>query len=134
MSASAEYRIWAGMRKRCLNPNYREFHLYGGRGINICDRWAEFNAFYSDMGPRPSSKHSIDRIDVNGDYSPENCRWATDLQQSENTRRNHLFTYHGEVITLRQIAIRADVPYQRLYHQVIRRAKPIEEAITLVSG
>lgn len=81
-----EYWVWVAMRSRCNSPSCAVYKHYGGRGIKICARWDDFDAFLSDMGRRPSDKHSLDRIDVNGDYCPENCRWATQLQQVTNRR------------------------------------------------
>jgi hypothetical protein len=76
------------MLQRCTNPNNTKFHLWGGRGIKVCKRWRDFANFFADMGKRPSRKHSIDRYpDMNGNYEPTNCRWATAKQQSANSRR-----------------------------------------------
>lgn len=111
MSSSDEYRIWAGIRKRCLNPTYREYHLYGGRGIGIAERWASFENFYADMGPRPSKDHSIDRIDGDANYEPGNCRWATDREQSNNTSRNVYFQVGSETLSMTQLAERFGVKY-----------------------
>lgn len=76
------------MKQRCYYPKHNRFPHYGGRGIQICDRWRDdFSAFYADMGPRPSKDHSIDRIDNDGDYTPQNCRWVT---RAENARKMQL--------------------------------------------
>ncbi len=83
---SAEYQIWAGMLSRCLYAGDTNFAKYGARGITVCDRW-RYACFLADMGRRPTPKHSIDRIENNGNYEPGNCRWATASEQMRNTRR-----------------------------------------------
>lgn len=83
---SPEFRAWVAMKQRCENPNVPHFDTWGGRGIGVCARWADFPTFLADMGPRPSAKHSLDRIDPNGNYEPGNCRWTTKDVQQHNVR------------------------------------------------
>lgn len=84
----SEYSVWGNMVRRCGSPKATGFQYYGGRGIKVCERWRRsFKAFLADMGPRPSRRHSIDRINVDGHYEPGNCRWATRRIQDANRRR-----------------------------------------------
>ena len=88
MTESPEYYTWCRIKYRCYNEKSKDYPDYGGRGIKMCERWLEsFENFYEDMGERPSLKHSIERLDVNGDYSPENCIWTTYDRQARNQRK-----------------------------------------------
>lgn len=101
-TGTPEHNSWAGMKDRCLNSKSKYYYNYGGRGIKICDRWLGvygFQRFYEDMGqkPEPKSEYSLDRIDSDGDYCPENCRWADRKTQNGNRRRNIFLAFNGEV-------------------------------------
>lgn len=95
------YRTWKDMRARCNCPTRDDYHLYGGRGISICARWADFAAFLADMGDRPKNL-TLDRIDTNGNYEPGNCRWASSQTQANNKRNNHWVMISGESRTLQE--------------------------------
>jgi len=97
------YRVWAAMLKRCRNPKDKGWAHYGGRGISVCPQWHDFSVFLADMGQPPDGL-SLDRIDVNGDYCPANCRWATMHEQSRNKRNNHWVTYNGKAMILADAA------------------------------
>lgn len=113
------YSSWAGMKSRCQNPNYPEFHYYGGRGIKICDRWQSSENFFDDMLPAWKKGLSLDRIDPNKSYSPDNCRWANEKTQQNNRRNNVLFEYNGERKTLTDwaeiIGVKRSTLAQRYY-------------------
>ena len=98
-TGSPTYEVWKSMHQRCTNPKHIGYPNYGGRGIGVCERWRSFENFLEDMGERPS-QHSIDRKDVNGDYSPDNCRWATQREQSLNKRSNRIIEFRGKKQTL----------------------------------
>lgn len=110
-----EYRVWAGIKQRCNNPNYHKYPTYGGRGIVMCDRWLLFENFYSDMGPSPSPRHTIERLDNDGPYSPENCVWATRKRNQRNRRNTIYVTHNGKRTTLSDLADELGVKYMTLY-------------------
>ncbi len=125
-----EYRIWAHMKNRCNNKNYKKFHLWGGRGIKVCKEWEnDFPKFLSDMGKCPDGM-SIDRIDNNKGYSKENCRWATSLEQSNNTRSNNIFYIENEKLTLTQLAEKWKCSRNSLKMR-IKRGATIQDLIKL---
>ncbi len=106
-----EYGVWKSMRERCTNPTAASWAGYGGRGITVCDRWSCVANFVADMGLRPSPRHSLDRIDNSLGYSPDNCRWATQKEQANNTRANVQITIDGATRTLKQWAEHFGVDY-----------------------
>lgn len=142
MSKTSEHRIWAGIKNRCLNPAEERFKDYGGRGIVICQRWREsFAAFFSDLGVRPSSRHSIDRIDNNGHYScgecseclthqwPANCRWATMETQQRNKLNNRVLTFNGTAQTLADWSETCGINRHTLTHR-LQLGWSVEKALT----
>lgn len=90
------FNTWGSMRQRCLNPKHKDFHRYGGRGIKVCERWAHIANFVQDVGEKPSPKHTLDRIDNDGDYEPGNVRWATPAEQSRNRSTTLIIVVDGE--------------------------------------
>lgn len=118
-SRTPENRAWRGMIQRCTNPNNPAFKNYGGRGITICDEWRhDFMAFYNHVGKKPSSKHSIDRIDNNLGYFPNNVKWATRYEQNNNSRHNHIITVKNQTMTLTQWAIWAKISPKTLKRRI----------------
>jgi len=132
---SPEYRVWAGLIRRCENPRDRNFGNYGGRGIRVCFQWRQsYRAFVADVGRRPSERHSIDRIDVNGNYEPGNVRWATKKVQARNVRNIRTVLVRGERITVAEAAERfATVSKSALFGR-LRVGWGDEDAVLLPKG
>jgi hypothetical protein len=122
------YRIWHLMVDRCKNPNIPIYEHYGARGIQVCERWLDFRNFYEDMGD-PPEELTLDRIDVNGNYEPSNCRWATWHEQANNRRNNIHITYEGVTQTLTQWAKELNIPYY-IIHNRHRAGWSIERIIS----
>lgn len=116
-SESLTYRTWKAMKQRCENPKNERHKYYGGRGITICERWNKFENFLEDMGKKPSPKHSIERMDVNGNYEPDNCKWATVETQSKNRRDSIKVTIEGETKVLKDWSRRYGIPYSTLRYK-----------------
>lgn len=131
LSKTPEHSTWTHIKQRCNNPNNDGFYLYGGRGIKVCQRWMDsFEAFYHDMGERPSSRHQIDRIDSNGNYEPGNCRWATSAEQLRNTRRTRLLTFNGRTQCLADWATEVRIDKRTLQHRIVKFGWSVDEALT----
>ena len=117
-SKTPEFRIWAGMHHRCIDTLPKNARVYLDKGIRVCERWTGkegFANFLQDLGPRPSPSHSIDRIDLNGNYCPENCRWADWVTQNNNRRCTRYLTHAGVTLSVAQWAVKKAVPVKRLY-------------------
>ena len=127
-TGSREFRSWVGMRDRCRNPLNQSYARYGGRGIDICVRWDEFLNFLADMGKCPKRK-SLDRIDNDKGYSPENCRWATSSQQARNRRTSRIITFRGATKHVIEWAVLIGVPVSTLNVR-FQRGWSIEAALT----
>lgn len=131
MANTPEYKAWVEMKQRCHNKNQRVFAHYGGRGITICDSWSNsFESFFSDMGKRPTCKHSIDRINVNGNYEPDNCRWATTTEQAANRRSTTKYMFNNELMALSHIANILGVPQTTMCRLVRKKGMSIDQVIT----
>lgn len=109
MSKTRFYRIWAGMRQRCQNPESPAYPYYGGRGIRVCDRWESFEAFHEDMAHSYAKGLTLERLDNDGDYCPENCEWATRKDQASNRRNNHYVEFECETITVSEASRRVGI-------------------------
>ena len=128
------YRIWVGMKNRCQNPNNYSYHNYGGRGIKVCPEWQDYQTFLDwSLAHGYADGLSIDRIDNEGDYCPENCRWATRREQNCNTRQNHFLTYKGKTQTISQWAEDVGLDYSAL-KQRINSGWPVEKALITPTG
>jgi hypothetical protein len=118
------YDTWKTMIRRCSDPKFKDWHLYGGKNppIKVCDRWMTLNNFIIDMYPRPKG-HTLERKNSNGDYEKDNCKWATSKEQGRNTRRNHYIEIEGRRLTIAEWAEIAGIKYFTLFMR-IKRGEP----------
>jgi len=131
LSKTRIYRIWKGMKHRCYCPSSNGYELYGGRGVTVCNEWNEFTPFYEWAKISGYQENlTIDRIDVNGNYEPSNCKWSTGKEQANNRRNNHIITYNGETHTLSEWANKYNIPVGLLADRVNRSHWTFEKAIT----
>ena len=130
MFGTIEYGTWSGMKQRCYNENCHSYKNYGGRGILMCRQWKDsFTKFFDDMGIRPDDKSSLDRIDNNKGYSPDNCRWSTQIEQSNNKRTNTLTVYKGKIYTISELSKEIMIPYNSCLIR-INKGQSISKIIT----
>jgi hypothetical protein len=124
MAGTPEYQTWTRIKLRCHDPNNPKYYAYGARGISVCERWRNsFENFYSDMGPKPSAIHSIDRIDNDGNYEPGNCRWALGLTQARNARFNRRVTIDGITLCVAEWCDILAVPRWKPYEMTRPRGR-----------
>jgi len=129
MSKSSEYASWEAMKSRCLNSNNIFYHNYGGRGITVCKEWLDFKKFYIDMGNKPDSTYSIDRVDVNGNYELSNCRWASKNIQDRNKRNSVYLIYKNKKYILTDLAKKFNLNQQTLKSR-LNKGMELEQALT----
>lgn len=129
MNGTREHSCWVNMRQRCTNINHPAYKWYGGSGITVCEDWMDsFKSFYRDMGEMPMD-YSLERIDVGGDYSKENCKWIPLVEQANNRRNSNLFTYQEEKLTLKEISRRESVPQGTLWRLIFKNGLELTPAI-----
>jgi hypothetical protein len=123
------YVVWSSMKSRCLYSKAKDYPRYGGRGITICEEWIDsFPQFYKDMGEKPVG-HTIDRIDNDGSYCPENCRWATPKTQSTNKRNTVYIDFHGTPMPIKLYAEYIGLDYKKFYHCYRKLKLPLWKCI-----
>ncbi len=125
-----EHSTWRDMRKRCRNKKSKSYKNYGGRGIYVCEKWNSFESFLEDMGRKPSPGHTIERVDNNGPYSPDNCRWADRKEQMNNVRYNHMLTLNGQTRTMMEWSEITGINYSTLRNRVNVYGWSDEKALT----
>lgn len=126
----SEHRSWMHMLERCRCKGHTNWKNYGGRGITVCERWKDFNFFVADMGAKPTSRHTIEREDVNGNYEPDNCRWATQAEQMRNIRRSVYVEVEGVKVLLLDVADKLGLDRQAVYGR-LKNGWSLEAALSI---
>lgn len=129
-TGTPEHKIWGGMRNRCNNPRNHKFPHYGQRGIRVCNRWNDFENFLADMGKRPTPKHSIERINNDGNYDPDNCKWAEPKEQMNNQHKTLMIEYQGRCQSLSVWCSELGIPRYRTYKRIYVSGWSVEKAFT----
>ncbi len=130
MSQTRIYNIWKGMLQRTTDPKSASYQHYGGRGIKVCERWQNLDGFLADMGPTYADDLTIERIDVDGDYAPGNCRWATVAEQARNKRNTRLFEFRGQSLVIADWAKVLNMNAKTLTSRIYLYGWSVERALT----
>ena len=129
MKGTSIYDVWTNMKRRCYDKSITRYKYYGGRGIQVCERWHNFSEFYTDMGDKPKDRF-IDRIDNDGNYEPGNCRWSTAEEQQNNRRNNVVIEHNGKSMTLAQWAAHLGMQYDTLWMRIKKYNWSVSRAIS----
>lgn len=127
---TSEYRCWQSMKTRCFNKNSKNYKHYGGRGITVCERWLKFKNFFEDMRRKTTKTHSLERVDNNGIYCKENCKWATKEEQINNRRSTHNITINGVTKPIKTWCAEKDLNYDRVRQRIYKLKWSAEKALT----
>ncbi len=132
---SAEYTTWQNMKSRCFNTGNSYWYNYGGRGITVCAHWKNsYENFLADMGRKPTPRHSLDRIDNNGNYEPGNCRWATRETQNKNSRHYKPYTTKDGIIDRGEVALHLGITTSGIRDRIKKLGWSVEDAVSIPKG
>lgn len=123
------YGVWSSMHQRCSNPKAPHYDRYGGRGIDVCERWNSYVNFEADMGQSPGKGYSIDRIDNDGNYEPGNCKWSTQKEQLKNTSHCKLYNLNGKWFNKRELGEILGINHHSVERRMVRNKETIGVAI-----
>jgi len=133
LSKSSTYKSWMSMINRCTNKNFTNFHNYGGRGIKVCERWLKFDNFLLDMGIKPSKDFQIDRIDNDGNYELNNCRWSSRIENCNNKKNNIKYDYKGQLLSVSEISRLSGITRSRISNWKNRSNYSVEKIEMLIN-